>query len=109
MLVASRAVLRMHAEHEFLVRPLALPDLERPPDTEALSHNAAVALFMQRVQAVRADFALIKANACTIAEICIQLDGLPLALKLAATRMKLLSPQELLLRLNRLLQVLQGV
>ena len=108
MLVTSRAVLRMHAEHEFLVRPLALPDLERPLDIEALSHNAAVALFMQRVQAVRADFAITKANACTLAEICIRLDGLPLALELAATRMKLLSPQELLVRLKRRLQVLMG-
>ncbi|HKF35394.1 MAG TPA: LuxR C-terminal-related transcriptional regulator [Ktedonobacteraceae bacterium] len=108
MLVTSRTVLRIHAEHEFLVRPLALPDLERPPDIEVLSQNAAVALFMQRVQAVRADFAITKANACTIAEVCIQLDGLPLALELAATRMKLLSPQELLVRLKRRLQVLTG-
>ena len=108
ILVTSRTVLRIHAEHEFLVRPLALPDLERLPDIEALSQNAAVALFMQRVQAVRADFAIAKANACTIAEICTQLDGLPLALELAATRMKLLSPQELLVRLKRRLQVLTG-
>src|SRR5258708_2300060 len=71
MLVTSRAVLRMHAEHEFLVRPLALPDLERPLDIEALSHNAAVALFMQRVQAVRAAFQITKANAFTLSEVSI--------------------------------------
>src|SRR5260370_15370990 len=98
MLVTSRAVLRMHAEHEFLVRPLALPDLERPLDIEALSHNAAVALFMHRVQAVRAYFAITNAHACTHPDVCIRLYGPPLALTLAAATLHLLFPQRLLCR-----------
>jgi len=80
ILVTSREVLHVHAEHEFPVPPLALPDPGHLPDLAALSHYAAVALFLQRAQAVKPDFQLTQANARAIAEICVRLDGLPLAI-----------------------------
>ncbi len=106
LLVTSRAVLHLRGEHEFPVPPLALPDLKRLPETETLSHYAAVALFLQRAQAVKPDFQLTSANARALAEICAQLDGLPLAIELAAARIKLFPPQLLLARLSHRLQVL---
>src|SRR5215831_5732512 len=106
MLVTSRAALHIRGEHEFPVPPLALPDLTHPPGSEALSKYAAVALFLQSAQAARPDFQLTPANTRTIAEICVRLDGLPLAIELAAPRVKLLSPQALLTRLAHRLQVL---
>jgi predicted ATPase/serine/threonine protein kinase/DNA-binding CsgD family transcriptional regulator len=108
ILVTSREVLHVQAEHEFPVPPLALPDPKRLPDLAILSHNAAVALFLQRVQAVKPDFQLTNANARAIAEICVRLDGLPLAIELAAARMKLLPPQALLARMDQRLAVLTG-
>src|SRR6266516_2967793 len=104
ILVTSREVL--HAEHEFPVPPLALPDPGHLPDLAALSHYAAVALFLQRAQAVKPDFQITNANAKAIAEICARLDGLPLAIELAAARMKLFPPQGLLARLDQRLSVL---
>src|SRR3989440_6154928 len=109
MLLTSREVLHVQAEHEFPVPPLALPDPKRLPDLVMLSHNAAVALFLQRAQAVKPDFQLTNANARAIVEICVRLDGLPLAIELAAARMKLLPPQALLARLEQRLQVLTGM
>ena len=106
MLVTSRAVLRIRAEHEFPVPPLALPDLSHLPGSETLTQYAAVALFLERAQAARPDFQLTAANTRTIAEICVRLDGLPLAIELAAARVKLLPPQALLTRLAHRLQVL---
>jgi len=106
VLVTSREVLRVRAEHEFAVPPLALPDLTRLPELAEFSPYAAVALFIQRAQAVKPDFQVTPVNARTIAEICVRLDGLPLAIELAAARVKLLSPQALLARLNQRLQVL---
>jgi predicted ATPase/DNA-binding CsgD family transcriptional regulator len=91
---------------EVLLRPLTLPDLKHLPENEALCEFAAVDLFIQRVQSVRPDFQMTQANAPTIAAICVCLDGLPLALELAATRVKLLSPQALLARLEHRLQIL---
>ncbi len=108
VLVTSREVLHVQAEHEFPVPPLPLPDPKRLPDLAALSHNAAVALFLQRAQAVKPDFQVTSANARAIVEICVRLDGLPLAIELAAARMKLLPPQALLTRLGQSLQVLTG-
>ena len=108
ILVTSRAVLHVQGEYEFPVSPLSLPDLEQLPATEALAASPAVALFVQRAQAVRPTFQLTEANARAIAEICVRLDGLPLALELAAARSKLLSPQELLVRLSHRLEVLTG-
>jgi predicted ATPase len=106
ILVTSRTLLRVSGEHEFTVSPLAVPDLSQLPVPEALSQYAAVALFLQRAQALRPDFRMTSANAPTIAEICVRLDGLPLALELAAARIKLFSPQALLIRLGQRLQVL---
>jgi len=106
VLVTSREVLHLSAEYQFPVAPLALPDLQHLPMLEALPQYAAVALFVQRAQAVRPDFALTAANARIICEICTRIDGLPLAIELAAARIKLLSPQALLARLEKRLQVL---
>src|SRR5436305_9013314 len=106
ILVTSRAVLHLHGEHEFSVPPLALPDLIHLPEREALSQYAAVSLFLQCAQAAKPDFQLTPANTHTIAEICVHLDGLPLAIELAAARIKLLPPQALLTRLEYRLQVL---
>jgi len=108
MLVTSRAVLHVQGEYEVPVSPLALPELEPLPALEALASSPAVALFVQRAQAVKPDFQLRDANAQAIAEICVRLDGLPLALELAAARSKLLFPQELLVRLAHRLEVLTG-
>jgi len=106
ILVTSREVLRVRGEQEFLVVPLALPSLSHLPEPEAVSEYAAVALFLQRARFVRSDFQITPANAATIAAICAHLDGLPLALELAAARLKLLSPQALLARLEHRFAVL---
>lgn len=106
ILVTSRAVLHIRGEHEFEVPPLSLPDLAHLPESKAISQYAAVDLFMQRATAVKHDFQMTISNARSIAEICVYLDGLPLAIELAAARIKLLSPQTLLTRLTHRLQVL---
>jgi predicted ATPase/class 3 adenylate cyclase len=108
ILVTSREVLHVQAEQEFPVPPLALPDPGHLPDLIVLSHYAAVALFLQRAQAIKPDFQLTQANARAIAEICVRLDGLPLAIELAAARLKLFPLQALLARLDQRLSVLTG-
>ncbi len=108
ILVTSRAVLRIQGEHEFPVPPLALPDLQHLPETDVLAQNPAVMLFLQRARASQPDFQLTKANARALAEICVRLDGLPLAIELAAARLKVLPPQALLTRLHQRLQLLTG-
>jgi predicted ATPase len=106
IVVTSRAVLHIQGEHEFPVPPLALPDMAHMPGSEALAQYPAIALFLQRALAVKPDFAATSANMRAIAEICARLDGLPLAIELAAARIKLLPPQALLQRLEHRLQVL---
>jgi predicted ATPase/class 3 adenylate cyclase len=106
MLVTSRAVLHVYGEHDFPVLPLPVPDLSHLPESEALAQYAAIVLFLQHAQAVKPDFQMTPANARAIAEICARLDGLPLAIELAAARVKLLSPQALLARLAHRLEVL---
>jgi predicted ATPase/serine/threonine protein kinase/DNA-binding CsgD family transcriptional regulator len=106
VLVTSRVILRMRAEKEFAVPPLALPDLKRLPDLVALSQYEALALFVLRARAVKPEFQMTDANAPFIAGICARLDGLPLAIELAAARIKLLPPHTLLARLGQRLQVL---
>jgi predicted ATPase/transcriptional regulator with XRE-family HTH domain len=112
VLVTSRATLHLRGEHEHRVPPLALPPAvphagsQGAPDM--LAQVPAVALFVQRAQARQADFALDAANAWAVAEICRWLDGLPLALELAAARVKLLPPVALLERLPRHLPLLTG-
>src|SRR5206468_5311604 len=105
-LVTSRAALRLRGEHEYAVPPLALPDLKHLPPAEALSQYAAVELFVQRAAAVRTDFALTPENAAAVAEVCHRLDGLPLAIELAATRIHHLSLQGILARPGNSLKLL---
>ncbi len=109
VLVTSRAVLHVQAEHVFNVSPLALPDLAHLPELERLSQYAALDLFTQRARAARPDFALTRANAAAVAGICVRLDGLPLAIELAAARSKYFAPQALLARLEQDLVDLAGV
>jgi predicted ATPase/DNA-binding CsgD family transcriptional regulator len=109
VLVTSRIVLHVRAEREFPVRPLSLPDPQHLPDLAALSQYEAVALFIQRAQAIQPDFQVTSTNAPAVAEICARLDGLPLAIELAAARIKVLPPEALLTRLGRRLPVLTSV
>ena len=108
LLVTSRIPLHLSGEHEYPVPPLALPDPAHLPEVSSLSQYEAVALFVERARAVKADFAVTNANAPAVAEICVRLDGLPLAIELAAARVKLLSPQALLARLEQRLDLLTG-
>jgi len=108
VLVTSRAALHLRGERELAVAPLAVPDPEHRPPVDALSRFAAVDLFVQRAQAVKAEFTLTSENGPAVAEICRRLDGLPLAIELAAARIKLLSPQAMLARLGRRLPLLTG-
>jgi predicted ATPase len=100
--------LHVRGEHAFAVQPLALPEATRSSDLTRLSQVAAVALFMQCAQGVRADFALTAGNARAVAAICTRLEGLPLALELAAAWVKLLPPPALLARLEHRLLLLTG-
>jgi predicted ATPase/DNA-binding CsgD family transcriptional regulator len=108
ILVTSREALNLRHEHVFSVQPLDLPGVKEISDFASLSRFAAISLFVQRTQAVKTGFHLTEENAGAVAEICRRLDGLPLAIELAATRMRLLSPQQLLARLNQRLQLLTG-
>lgn len=100
LLVTSRSPLHVRGEYELPVPPLALPDPQRLPDLASLSRFAAVMLFVQRAQAVKPDFQLTPATAEAVAGICHRLDGLPLAIELAAARAKMLPPGALLARLS---------
>jgi predicted ATPase/DNA-binding CsgD family transcriptional regulator len=106
VLVTSRAGLRISGEHEFAVNPLELPAGELGDDHRAIATSPAVELFVRRAQAARPDFHLTPENARTVAEICASVDALPLAIELAAVWIKLLSPEELLERLDRPLELL---
>ncbi len=108
LLVTSQVLLHVQAEHAFAVLPLSLPNPKRLPDLVTLSQYEAVALFIQRTQTVKPDFALTNANAPTVAAICARLDGLPLAIELAAARSKFFAPQALLSHLEQGLAVLTG-
>jgi predicted ATPase len=108
ILLTSRTPLHLTREHEYPVLPLALPGPEQLTDAERLSEYDAVALFIDRARAIRPDFALTAENACAVGELCIRLDGLPLAIVLAASRLRLFSPEALLRRLSNRLAVLTG-
>ncbi len=108
VIVTSRAVLHLRGEHEFAVQPLALPDPAHSQSIEALSQCEAVALFVERARAVRPDFEINGENVGVVADVCIRLDGLPLAIELAAARIKLLSPPAMLARLEHRLKLLVG-
>ncbi|MGZ8563460.1 MAG: ATP-binding protein, partial [Candidatus Limnocylindria bacterium] len=108
VLVTSRSPLRVSGEREYPVPPLAVPDPKHLPDLEKLSTYESVALFVERAMAVRPDFAMTSANAPAVAEICVRLDGLPLAIELAAARVRVLSPQAIMDRLGDRLRLLSG-
>jgi len=106
VIVTSREVLHLRGEQEYAVPPLGLPNLAALPPFDTLSQYDAVALFIQRAQAVRRDFAVDNHNAPAVAAICARLDGLPLAIELAAARVKVLSPEAILARLEKSLSLL---
>jgi predicted ATPase/DNA-binding CsgD family transcriptional regulator len=106
VLVTSREALGFAAEREFPVAPLGVPDLDDSSNPAIVARAAAVALFVARAQSVQPWFALSRVNARTIADICRRLDGLPLAIELAAARVKVLSPEVILARLSRRLPLL---
>src|SRR5580698_9993597 len=106
--VTSQAPLHVYGEHEFPVPPLALPDLKSIPPLEVLSRLPAIALFVERAQAIRREFTLTRENAPAVAALCARLDGPPLAIELAAARIKLLSPSAMLTRLESRLNLLTG-
>lgn len=108
VLVTSRTPLHVRSEHELAVAPLPTPGAGQTADLERLSQFAAVALFVQRARGVRPDFTVTNENAPAVAEICHQLDGMPLAIELAAARIKILSPEALLARLTSRFDVLRG-
>jgi predicted ATPase/DNA-binding CsgD family transcriptional regulator len=108
VLVTSREPLRLRGEREYAVPPLALPDAQHRPTPEELSRYPAAALFVERAVEIRDDFVVTAENAPAVAEICARLDGLPLAIELAAARIRLLSPEAMLARLERRLPLLTG-
>jgi predicted ATPase/class 3 adenylate cyclase len=108
VLVTSRVVLHLRGEREYPLGPLPLPDPGHLPSLEGLSQYAAVSLLIERAQEARPDFAITTANAPAIAEVCARLDGLPLAIELAAARVRLLPPEALLARLSAQLKLLTG-
>src|SRR5215213_8390096 len=105
-LITSRELLRVRGEHEFAVAPLPVPDLAERSSPDALVSNASVALFVRQARTVRSDFALSAENARAVAEICDRLDGLPLAIELAASRANVLNPDRMLARLDSRLSLL---
>jgi predicted ATPase len=108
ILVTSRAALHVYGEHEFPVPALGVPDSQAKSSIDALSQFPAVALFVQRAVAAKPDFELNQQNASAVIEICARLDGLPLAIELAAARIKVLSPSAMRTRLASRLQLLTG-
>ncbi|MEO8382075.1 MAG: protein kinase [Acidobacteriota bacterium] len=107
-LVTSRSPLRINGEREYAVPPLMTPPLDLPLNADALAGYPSVALFVERATAVKSDFLLTAENARAIAEICVRLDGLPLAIELAAARVKVLPPKAMLSRVENRLKLLSG-
>ncbi|WP_167138639.1 DUF4062 domain-containing protein [Diaminobutyricimonas sp. TR449] len=108
LLVTSRSLLRVSAEHVYPVGPLALPAESVEADPDDIAQVASVALFIERARAVKPDFEVTGANIAAVAQICRTLDGVPLALELAAARTRVLTPDAILARLDQQLQLLVG-
>jgi predicted ATPase/class 3 adenylate cyclase len=108
ILTSSRSALQVSGEQEYPVPPLALPDPTNLPPLAQLSQYEAVALFIERARAVKPGFEVTNENAPAVAEICVRLDGLPLAIELAAARIRVLTPQAMLGRLGDRLALLSG-
>src|SRR5207245_2859519 len=108
VIASSRAPLRIAGEQEFPVPPLELPNPERLPSLEVLTQSDAVRLYIERAMAVRPDFRVTPENAAAVAEIVYRLDGLPLAIELAAARVKVLTPQAMLPKLRQGLEMLSS-
>ncbi len=108
ILITSRALLRLSAEREFVVPPLGVPPEIREVPLATLAGYDAIKLFVQRGQKAKSAFVLTEENACSVAEICALLDGLPLAIELAAARVKILSAQAILAKLDNSLRLLTG-
>jgi len=108
IVVTSREILRLSTEQAYDVPPLALPAPGDLPSLSAVSQYEAVALFIERAQAVKPEFRLTPENAPAVAAICARLDGLPLAIELAAARLRLLTPEQVLERLDQRLAILSG-
>ncbi|MGH8957059.1 MAG: ATP-binding protein [Acidimicrobiia bacterium] len=106
VVVTSRRILDLYGEQEFPVLPLNMPDPGTSADLDQLANYEAVMLFADRARAAKPAFSITKENALTVTQICIRLDGLPLAIELAASRIRLLEPQEILTRLERSLSLL---
>jgi len=106
ILVTSRVVLRSAMEYQYRLLPLAVPDLHHLSDSTAIAQTPSVELFVQRASMLLPGFQVTSANAAILAEICVRLDGVPLAIELAAARVKLLPPHVLLPRLSQSLKVL---
>ena len=108
VLATSRTPLRLYGEHVYPVPPLSMPDLKSPPPLESLTQYEAVGLFVERAQAVKPGFSITNESAPAVAEICVRLDGLPLAIELAAARITMLPPRAMLQRLGSRLKLLTG-
>jgi predicted ATPase/DNA-binding SARP family transcriptional activator len=108
LLVTSRVTLRLRGEQEYPINPLELPDLERSASREQLLRNPAVQLFVARMHAAQPELALSEERVAAVAALCRHLDGLPLALELAAARVRVLAPEALLARLERRLPLLSS-
>jgi predicted ATPase/class 3 adenylate cyclase len=108
VLVTSRIRLQLRGERTFPVPPLALPDPQRMPSLDVLTQYEAVRLFLDRAQEHKPDFTIDNDNAPAISEICVRLDGLPLAIELAAARVRMLPPEAMLRRLVTRLPMLKG-
>src|ERR671910_193422 len=108
VLVTSRAPLRLYGEKDYAVPPLSIPDVRHLPDLKTLSQYEAVRLFIERAKSTKVDFEVTDESAPAVAEICVRLDGLPLAIELAAARIKMLPPRAMLQRLSSRLKLLTG-
>ena len=108
VIVTSREVLRLRGEHDYAIPPLGLPERGRKQTVAVLSQYEAVALFIQRAKAANQNFEVTDDNAPAVAEVCVRLDGLPLAIEIAAARARMLTPQKMLEKLSDRLKALTG-